>query len=85
MCLQRPVRGARSRPWLWPAGQGCLSLRLLAPLLLPSPFCCWCPDLLTKVMVLCGNFVGINICLSATLAQSMISHVPFGNDISKQN
>lgn len=49
------------------------------------PICSWCPDLLTKVMGLCGNFVGINICLSAMLGQSMISHVPFGNDISKQN
>lgn len=32
-----------------------------------SPFCSWCPELLTKVIVLCGNFVGINICLSAAL------------------
>lgn len=47
---------------------------------------CFCrPDLLTKVMALCGNFVGINICLSATLGQSVISHVQFGNNISKQN
>lgn len=51
----------------------------------PFPLCSQCPDLLTTVMGLCGNFEGVNICLSARLGRSVISHVPFGNDISKQN
>lgn len=79
MRLQRCERGSL---WLRPAGQGCCSLCLLASLLL---LCSQCPELLTKVMGLCGNFVGINICLSAGLGPSVISHVPFGSDISKQN